>query len=263
MSFLQSGPVSLPACECTWGHLRGAGKWPQGRWGIRSASNQKTFRYLLRFYSWFFRGFFVALFCLEKQCSGLFRYFFVAFSWPLFRANFTRTRPGTVFWSNGGVLNRAPFAFCSATLFCGGQGAAAWVSHNRLHTKGVMQPHASRAPDFIEIKWPKSDSKVGGRKTAQKKKQIPGNGGSQELFGPMFPWFCLFSLSFQWEEVQKFPGTLFLGTFFSYFRWFFSLWKSESQGRTPEWLQNDSKVGSGVAFESILGHFGVGLPESL
>ena len=48
-----------------------------------------------------------------------------------------------------------------------------------------------------------------------KKKQIPGNGGSQELFGPMFPWFCLFSLSFQWEEVQKFPGTLFLGTFFS------------------------------------------------
>ena len=26
----------------------------------------------------------MALFCLEKQCSGLFRYFFVAFSW-LFR----------------------------------------------------------------------------------------------------------------------------------------------------------------------------------
>ena len=32
----------------------------------------------------FTRYFFVALFCLEKQCSGLFRYFFVAFSW-LFR----------------------------------------------------------------------------------------------------------------------------------------------------------------------------------
>ena len=46
--------------------------------------NQKTFRYLLRFYSLLFRGFFVALFCLEKQCLGLFRYFFVAFSW-LFR----------------------------------------------------------------------------------------------------------------------------------------------------------------------------------
>ena len=58
---------------------------------------------------------------------------------------------------------------------------------------------------------------VGGRKTAQEKKQIPGNGGSQELFGPMFPWFCLFSLSFQWEEGQKFPGTLFLGTFFFLF----------------------------------------------
>ena len=63
---------------------------------------------------------------------------------------------------------------------------------------------------------------LGGRKTAQEKKQIPGNGGSQELFGPMFPWFCLFSLSFQWEEGQEFPGTLFLGTFVSYFRWFFS-----------------------------------------
>ena len=62
-----------------------------------------------------------------------------------------------------------------------------------------------------------------GHKAAQEKKQVPGNGGSQELFGPMFPWFCLFSLSFQWEEGQKFPGTLFLGTFFSYFRWFFSL----------------------------------------
>ena len=28
-------------------------------------------------FSWLFRG----LFCLEKQCSGLFRYFFVVFSW--------------------------------------------------------------------------------------------------------------------------------------------------------------------------------------
>ena len=45
---------------------------------------QKTFRYLLRFYSLLFHGFFVALFCLKKQCSGLFRYFFVGFSW-LFR----------------------------------------------------------------------------------------------------------------------------------------------------------------------------------
>ena len=33
------------------------------------------------------RGFFVAHFCLEKQCSGLFRYFFVVFSW-LFRGFF-------------------------------------------------------------------------------------------------------------------------------------------------------------------------------
>ena len=35
-------------------------------------------------FSWLSRGFFVALFCLEKQCSGLVRYFFVVFSW-LFR----------------------------------------------------------------------------------------------------------------------------------------------------------------------------------
>ena len=35
-------------------------------------------RYFFVAFSWFFRGFFVALFCLEKQCSGLFRYFFVA-----------------------------------------------------------------------------------------------------------------------------------------------------------------------------------------
>ena len=40
--------------------------------------------FLLVTFSCFFRGFFVALFCLEKQCSGLFRYFFVVFSW-LFR----------------------------------------------------------------------------------------------------------------------------------------------------------------------------------
>ena len=62
----------------------------------------------------------------------------------------------------------------------------------------------------------------GQKNRTRTKEQIPGNGGSQELFGPMFPWFCLFSLSFQWEEGQKFPGTLFLGTFLSYFRWFFS-----------------------------------------
>ena len=60
----------------------------------------------------------------------------------------------------------------------------------------------------------------GQKNRTRKKKQIPGNGGSQELFGPMFPWFCLFSLSFQWEEGQKQSSwELF---FFPYFRWFFS-----------------------------------------
>ena len=69
---------------------------------------QKTFRYLLRFYSLLFRGLFVVFSWLfrgpllsRKTVFGpfslLFRGFFVAFSWPLFWANFTRTRPGTVF----------------------------------------------------------------------------------------------------------------------------------------------------------------------
>ena len=39
----------------------------------------------------------VALICLEQQCLGVFRGFFVALSWPSFWANFTRTRPGKVF----------------------------------------------------------------------------------------------------------------------------------------------------------------------
>ena len=46
-----------------------------------------------------------------------------------------------------------------------------------------------------------------------------------------------------------------------------SKWLPKSQSRvTPsdsKWLKNDPKMGSGVTFESILGHFGVGLPESL
>ena len=35
-------------------------------------------------FPWLFRGFFVALICLEKQCLDVFRGFFVAFPW-LFR----------------------------------------------------------------------------------------------------------------------------------------------------------------------------------
>ena len=74
---------------------------------------QKTFRYLWRFYSllfrgffvaryffvafsWLFCGFFVALFCLEKQCLGLFRGFFVVFSW-LFRGFFVAPVLGKIY----------------------------------------------------------------------------------------------------------------------------------------------------------------------
>ena len=62
--------------------------------------SQKTLAFLLVTFSWLFRG----PFLLEKQCSGLFRYFFVVFSWPPFWANFTRTRPGTVFCPKDPVI---------------------------------------------------------------------------------------------------------------------------------------------------------------
>ena len=55
--------------------------------GIFSEDFSLLVAFLFVTFSWFFRGFFVALFCLEKQCSGLFRYFFVVFSW-LFRGFF-------------------------------------------------------------------------------------------------------------------------------------------------------------------------------
>ena len=49
-----------------------------------------------------------------------------------------------------------------------------------------------------------------------------------------------------------------MGEIHELFVWVLSLvWFA---GATPE---NDSKMGSGVTFESILGHFGVGMPESL
>ena len=59
--------------------------------GTESEDFSLLVAFLLVTFSWLFRGFFVAffvaLFCLEKQCSGLFRYFFVVFSW-LFRGFF-------------------------------------------------------------------------------------------------------------------------------------------------------------------------------
>ena len=48
--------------------------------------------FLLVTFSWLF----VALFCLEKQCSGLFRYFFVVFSW-LFRGFFVAPVLGKIY----------------------------------------------------------------------------------------------------------------------------------------------------------------------
>ena len=94
---------SLGIFHCTRGTAR----------TFRIDDHQKTFRYLWRFYSLLFRGFFVLFSWLfrgpllsRKTVFGpfslLFCGFFVAFSWPPFWANFTRTRPGTVFWDHSG-----------------------------------------------------------------------------------------------------------------------------------------------------------------
>ena len=74
----KASPKNLPAGLTTWRRITNR-TLP----GI-SEDFSLLVAFLLVTFSWFFRGFFVALFCLEKQCSGLFRYFFVAFSW-LFR----------------------------------------------------------------------------------------------------------------------------------------------------------------------------------
>ena len=59
---------------------------------------------------------------------------------------------------------------------------------------------------------------MGAEKPPKKKKQIPGNGGSQELFQTnvplILPVFSVFSVG---GGAKKFPGTLFLGTFFFLF----------------------------------------------
>ena len=84
-------------------------KWPildqkNARFPCENANFQKTFRYLLRFYSLLFRGFFVVFSWLFRgpllsrgtvfgPFSLPFRGFFVAFSWPLFWANFYAYSP--------------------------------------------------------------------------------------------------------------------------------------------------------------------------
>ena len=51
---------------------------------LRSEDFSLLVTFLLVTSSWLFHGFFVAIICLEKQCLGVFRGFFVAFPW-LFR----------------------------------------------------------------------------------------------------------------------------------------------------------------------------------
>ena len=55
------------------------------------------------------------------------------------------------------------------------------VSHRNL---GLKRCRATRGCRSYSCEC---RDKLRGQKTAQEKKQIPGNGGSQELFGPMFP----------------------------------------------------------------------------
>ena len=52
----------------------------QGRGELYSEDFSLLVTLLLVTFSWLFRGFFVALICLEKQCLGVFRGFSVAFS---------------------------------------------------------------------------------------------------------------------------------------------------------------------------------------
>ena len=83
---------------------------------------------------------------------------------------------------------------------------------------------------------------LGGKKPPKKKKTNSWERGFPGTFRTNVPLICLFSLSFQWEEVQKFPGTLFLGTFFSYFRWFFSLWGMAFAERAPNYFRKTENV---------------------
>ena len=74
----------FPDCSVSGSSLVLSRKSPNTRWIVEDAweGNSEDFPLLVAFllvtFSWLFRGFFVALFCLEKQCSGLFRGFFVA-----------------------------------------------------------------------------------------------------------------------------------------------------------------------------------------
>ena len=63
--------------------------------------------FLLVTFPWLFRGPLLSRKTVFGPFSLLFRGFFVAFSWPLFWAKFTRTRPGTVFRANSASEFRA------------------------------------------------------------------------------------------------------------------------------------------------------------
>ena len=81
-------------------------------------------------------AFFVALICLEKQCLGVFRgffmFFFVAFSWPSFWANFTRTRPRTECTK---IAHRRSLAIFTAEEGIAGNSAARTIFTHFLRRK--------------------------------------------------------------------------------------------------------------------------------
>ena len=65
-----------------------SGKSRKNRESFFSEDFSLLVAFLLVTFSWLFRGgFFVALFCLEKHCLGLFRGFFVVFRGPRFGQN--------------------------------------------------------------------------------------------------------------------------------------------------------------------------------
>ena len=78
----QASSRATPPLAYTRGHHVGVspGEDTDSEWGLapKKKSSEEGGLAGKDLVPWLFRGFFVALFCLEKQCLGLFRGFFVA-----------------------------------------------------------------------------------------------------------------------------------------------------------------------------------------
>ena len=107
----------------------------------------------------------------------------------------------------------------SVCLWGGGRWAAIFLLALTISVGLTLTQHQKRTPadrqkpGWVEELTPGYESTISrGQKNRPRKKNT--NSWERRFPGTfrtkMFPWFCLFSLSFQWEEGQKFPGTFFL-----------------------------------------------------